>query len=47
MDLTDVTAILSAASTAMATWQIMPFILSGAVVYVAGRILLSAKKGAR
>ncbi len=47
MDLTDVTAILSAASTAMATWQIMPFILSGAVVYVAGSHFAFRKKGAR
>mgnify|MGYP006307802043 CR=1 FL=1 len=47
MDLTDIVAILGAASTELASLGVLPYIFAGAVVGLVGRFIMAARKAGR
>ena len=47
MDLTDITAITTAVTSLVTSLGIWTFVLAGAIFGLAGRAIMSAKKGSR
>ena len=47
MELTDIIALTTAVSNLVTSMGIWPYVLAGAIIGLAGRFIISAKKGAR